>query len=149
LSRRVESGGDFRVHVDEQVVFASVLFMSSFDMVIDPVFEELAKSCIDDIGQPLTRQQMEFFLVRQVIHKVWVLFSLLKHAINRYVFVLRAIYFHVFVRFDAYNLNKAAMFLTLLYARYKVFKEVRGHTVRMIGQIGLAVMFEEHETLSL
>ena len=118
-------------------------------MTIDPVFEELAKSCIDDIGQPLTRQQMEFFFVRQVTHKVWVLFSLLKHAINRYVFILRAIDFHVFVRFDAYNLNKAAMFLTLLYARYKVFKEVRGHTVRMIGQVGLAVMFEEHETLSL
>jgi hypothetical protein len=64
LGWRVESGGNFRVHIDEQVVLASVLFMSSFDMTIDPVFEELAKSCIDDIGQPLTRQQMEFFLVR-------------------------------------------------------------------------------------
>jgi hypothetical protein len=90
--------------------------MSCCDVVIDPVFEELAKFCIDDVGQPLTRQQVDFFRVWQVVHEVRVLFSLLKHSFYGYVLILRAVYFHVLVCFYAYNLNKAAMFLTLLYA---------------------------------
>ena len=86
-------------------MFASVLFMSSFDVTIDPVFEELTKFCIDDVGQPLTRQQVDFFLVRQVVHKVLVLFSLLKHSVDGNVLILRAVDFQVLVCFDTYNSN--------------------------------------------
>ena len=70
-------------------------------MVIDPVFETLANSRIDDVGQPLTGQQVEFFLVRQVIHEVWVCLGLLKHTVDRYVLVLWAEDFKVLVCFDA------------------------------------------------
>ena len=86
-------------------MFRSVLFMSSFDVTIDPVFEELTKFCIDDVGQPLTRQQVDFFLVRQAVHKVLVLFSLLKHSVDGNVFILRAVDFQVLVCFDTYNSN--------------------------------------------
>lgn len=86
-------------------MFGSVLFMSSFDVTIDPVFEELTKFCIDDVGQPLTRQQVDFFLVRKVVHKVLVLFSLLKHSVDGNVLVLRAVDFQVLVCSDTYNSN--------------------------------------------
>ena len=66
-------------------------------MVIDPVLETLANSRIDDVGQPLTRQQVEVFLVRQVVHELWVCLGLLKHSVDRYVFVLRAEDFKVLV----------------------------------------------------
>ena len=86
-------------------MFGSVLFMSSFDMTINPIFEELTKFCIDDVSQPLSRQQVDFFLVRQVVHKVLVLFSLLKHAVDGNVLVLRAVDFQVLVCSDTYNSN--------------------------------------------
>ena len=75
--------------------------MPYVDVVIDPVLETLANSCVDDVGQPLTRQQVEVFLVRQVVHELWVGLGLLKHTVNRYVFELRAEDFKVFVRVDA------------------------------------------------
>ena len=75
--------------------------MPCVDVVIDPVLETLANSCVDDVGQPLTRQQVEVFLVRLVVHELWVGLGLLKHTVNRYVFELRAEYFKVFVRVDA------------------------------------------------
>ena len=72
-------------------MFASVLFMSSFDVTIDPVFEELAKFCIDDVGQPLTRQQVDFFLVRQIQHQIGKLFSFLEHSSYADILILRAV----------------------------------------------------------
>lgn len=53
-------------------MLGDVILVPLLDVVIDPVLETLAKSCIDDVGQPLTRQQVEFFLVRQVVHERWV-----------------------------------------------------------------------------
>ena len=75
--------------------------MPCVDVVIDPVLETLANSCVDDVGQPLTRQQVEVFLVSQVVHELWVGLGLLKHTVNRYVFELWAEDFKVFVRVDA------------------------------------------------
>ena len=75
--------------------------MPCVDVVIDPVLETLANSCVDDVGQPLTRQQVEVFLVRQIVHELWVRLGFLKHTVDRYVFVLRAKDFKVFVRVDA------------------------------------------------
>ena len=82
-------------------MLVKVLFVPCVDVVIDPVLETLANSCVDDVGQPLTRQQVEVFLVRQVVHQLWVCLGLLKHTVDRYVFVLRAEDFKVFVRVDA------------------------------------------------
>jgi hypothetical protein len=90
--------------------------MSSFDVAIDPVFEELTKFCIDDVGQPLTRQQVEFFRIWQIVHEVLVLFSLLKHAVDGNVLILRAVDFQVLVCFDTFKFKLTAIFLTLLYS---------------------------------
>ena len=79
--------------------------VSWVDMVSDPVLETLAKSRIDDVGEPLSGQQVEFFLVRQITHELWVLPGLLKHTFDRYVLVLRAENFKVLVWFDAYKLS--------------------------------------------
>ena len=78
-----------------------VLLVSLVHVIVYPVFEGLANSCVDDVGQPLTRQQVEVFLVRQVVHELWVGFGLLKHTVNRYVFELRAEDFKVIVRVAA------------------------------------------------
>ena len=75
--------------------------MPCVDVVIDPVLETLANSRVDDVGQPLTRQQVEVFLVGQVVHQLWVCLGLLKHTVDRYVFVLRAEDFKVLVCVDA------------------------------------------------
>jgi len=48
---------------------------------------------------------VDFFLVRKVVHKVLVLFSLLKHAVDGNVLVLRAVDFQVLVCSDTYNSN--------------------------------------------
>ena len=82
-------------------MLVKVLFVPCVDVVIDPVLETLANSCVDDVGQPLTRQQVEVFLVRQVVHELRVCLGLLKHTVDRYVFVLWAEDFKVFVRVDA------------------------------------------------
>ena len=66
-------------------------------MVSDPVLETLTKFRIDDVGKPLTGQQVEFFLVRQITHELWVLSGHLKHTFDRYVLVLRAENFKVLV----------------------------------------------------
>ena len=78
-------------------MLVKVLLVPCVDMVIYPVLETLANSCVDDVGQPLTRQQVEVFLVRQVVHQLWVCLGLLKHTVDRYVFVLRAENFKVLV----------------------------------------------------
>ena len=49
-------------------MLVKVLLVPCVDVVIDPVLETLANSCVDDVGQPLTRQQVEVFLVGQVVH---------------------------------------------------------------------------------
>ena len=87
----------FRVKVCKLPFLYDNFFMALVDMVINPVLERLAKSRIDNVGQPLTGQQVEFFLVRQVVHKLWVFTSLLKHSFDRYVLVLWTVYFKVLV----------------------------------------------------
>jgi hypothetical protein len=86
----VEVSGQFRIKVCKLPFLDENFFMALIDMVIDPLLERLAKSRIDNVGQPLTGQQVEFFLIRQIVHKLWVLLSLLKHSFDRYVLVLRA-----------------------------------------------------------
>jgi hypothetical protein len=78
-------------------MLVNILLMALIDMVSDPILKNLAKSRIDNVGQPLTGHQVEFFLVRQIIHEIWVCLSLLKHTFDRYVLVLRAKDFKVLV----------------------------------------------------
>ena len=78
-------------------MLVNILLMALIDMVSDPILKNLAKSRIDNVGQPLTGHQVEFFLVRQITHELWVLSGLLKHTFDRYVLVLRAENFKVLV----------------------------------------------------
>ena len=93
------SGCDFRVHVNQAAMFLQILLMPLVHVKIYPVFEALAKSGVDDVSQPLTRQQVELLFVRQVIHKLRVLLCFSKHVFHGQVFILRAEDVKVFVSF--------------------------------------------------
>ena len=45
--------------------------------------------------------------------------------------------------------NKPPVLLTLLLAGDEVLEEVRRHRVRMVRQVGLAVVLKQHEQLPL
>ena len=71
-------------------MLAGILLVPSFDVEVDPFFERLAQPSVDHVRQPLSRQQVDLLLVRQVAHEVGVLPCLFQHAPDRDVFVLRA-----------------------------------------------------------
>ena len=77
-----------------------VLFMALLDMIVHPVLEGLAKPCIDDVGYPLPRKQMELLLVREVVHQIRVLACLREHALHGDVLVLGTVDLSMLVRFD-------------------------------------------------
>ena len=80
-----------------------VLIVQLLDMMLNPVLESLTKSCVDDVGYPLPRQQVELLLVRQVAHQLGVLLGLREHALHGDILVLRAVDLSVVVRLDAYS----------------------------------------------
>ena len=80
-----------------------VLLVSLAYVIVYPSFKGLANSCVDDVSQPLTRQQMQFFFVWQVCHKLRILLCFGKHAFYANVLVLRTENFKVLVRLDAYS----------------------------------------------
>ena len=78
-----------------------ILFVPLAYVIVYPCFKGLTNSCVDDVGQPLTRQKMQFFFVWQVCHKLRILLCFGKHAFYREILVLRTVDFKVLVRFDA------------------------------------------------
>ena len=70
-----------------------ILFVSLVHVKVYPVFERLANSCVDYVGQPLSGQKMKLLFIRHVTHKVRVLLCLLKHAFDRNVLILGTVYF--------------------------------------------------------
>ena len=84
-------------------MFVQILLMPLVYVILYPLFKRLANSCVDDVSQPLTRQKMQFFFVRQIVHKLRILLCFGKHAFHREILVLGAVNLSVLVRLDAYS----------------------------------------------
>ena len=93
---------------------------------------------------------MQLLLVREVVHQFWILLCLLEHTLHWDVFILGTVDFQVLIRFYTYRgIIKSLESLTLFLAGNEFLEEVGRHWIRMIRQIGLAVMLEQHEPFSL
>ena len=84
-------------------MFVQILFVPLAYVIVYPCFKRLANSCVDNVSQPLTRQKMQFFFVRQIVHKLRILLCFGKHAFHREMLVLGTVNFKVIVCFDAYS----------------------------------------------
>jgi hypothetical protein len=62
--------------------------MACFDMAVHPVLERLSVLCVDHICKPLSWQQVDLILVRQIQHEIGELLSFLEHASYTDVLVL-------------------------------------------------------------
>ena len=80
-----------------------MLFVSFLNVVLDPVPELLAQPRVDDVGDPLPRQQMDLLFIWKVVHQRGVLLGLREHAPYTNVLVLGAVDLSVLVRLDAYS----------------------------------------------
>lgn len=69
-------------------------------MAVHPVLERLSVLCVDHIREPLTRQQVDLSLVRQMQHKIGKLPGFLEHASYTDVLVLRTVNRRVLVLLD-------------------------------------------------
>ena len=65
--------------------------MTCLDMGVHPVLELLSVLCVDHIRKPLTRQQVDLSLVRQMQHEIGKLPGFLEHASYTEVFILRTV----------------------------------------------------------
>ena len=65
--------------------------MACFDMAVHPVLERLSVLCVDHIRKPLSWQQVDLFLVRQIQHEIGKLFSFLEHSSYADILILRAV----------------------------------------------------------
>ena len=74
--------------------------MPFLDIEVHPVLELLSVPCVDHIRKPLTRKQMDLFLVRKMQHEIGNLSGLIEHATYTDVLVLRTENRSVFVLLD-------------------------------------------------
>ena len=78
------------VHLDQEVALVRELLVPRPDVDVDPVLERLSTPCVDHIRKPLTRQQVDLSLVRQIQHEIGKLLGFLEHASYTDSLVLRA-----------------------------------------------------------
>jgi hypothetical protein len=60
-------------------------------MAVHPVLERLSVLRVDHIRKPLSWQQVDLFLIRQIQHEIGELLSFLEHSSYADILILRAV----------------------------------------------------------
>ena len=85
----VESLGNLGVHLDQEILLPSQVFVASCDLILDPGAEGLSDDRVGHVDEPLPRHLVHVAVFRKVVADLWGFPGALEYALNAEVLVLR------------------------------------------------------------
>ena len=73
IDASVKCLGNLRIHLYEQLLLLSDLFVAPSYFFLHPITERLSNDCVDHVDEPLTRDFVHVAIVREVVRDLWVL----------------------------------------------------------------------------
>ena len=73
IDASVECLGDLRIHLYEQLLLLSDLFVAQSYFFLYPITKRLSNDCVDHVDEPLTWDFVHVTIVRKVVWDLWVL----------------------------------------------------------------------------
>ena len=96
----MESFGNFRIHLNVELLLRGQLFIAKFNFVLDPAFERFTEDGVGDIEEPLTRKARKITVFRQVLVDPGVLLGCGEDTFDGEVLILGTVQILDIVTFD-------------------------------------------------
>ena len=91
----------FWIHIDEEVLFPSKLFVSIRDLILDPGIERFPNDRVHNVNEPLAWNLVHVPVIRKIVIDPRILLGRLENTLNAEVLILWHIHHFDVIAFDA------------------------------------------------